>query len=150
EDNVAIGDGLVKVFGEAHFPAGTRAVAIAGDADEVEGGVELDVPRQVAEEDAGSLEHADKDDGLAGKIVGDLRPQLGNTLGDLLATEQDRKLGHERDISITVGSGGEEERLRNCAMPNCGICVRLPAAHRISGLRINGRNSYADAGIPAA
>ncbi len=41
--------------------------------------------RQIAEENRGALQNADKDDGLALKIAGDFRSQFGDAFGDLLA-----------------------------------------------------------------
>src|SRR5215470_10420944 len=92
EDDVAAFDRLIEVFGEAHFPARARAVTVAGDADKIETGIEIHAPGQVAEKNAGPFQHADEDDRLAGKIPRDLCAELGDALGDLLATEQNRQL----------------------------------------------------------
>ena len=71
-----------------------RPVPIAGDADKVEGRVQLYFPRQIAQENRRPLEHAHKDNGLSGKIARDLRAQLLDPLRNLLAREKNFQVRH--------------------------------------------------------
>ncbi len=68
-------------------PEETRAAAVAGDGDEVEGVVHLDGAGEVGEEDGCAFEHADQDDGFALVVGGDLRADLAGAVGDLLPGE---------------------------------------------------------------
>jgi hypothetical protein len=88
---------MLHVFGKAHFagrvPAaigrgGRSLLPVATDADEVEGGVEWHLARQIAEENCRALKHAHEDDGLPGEVAGNLRRHLGDAMRDLLAGDQ--------------------------------------------------------------
>ena len=106
EDHVAVGKGLVQIFGQTYFAErvpggvpgriflGDGAVSVAGNSDEIERGVERDLAGEVAEENSRSFENADEDDRLAGEIASDLLSHLGDALGDGFAGEHYFKFGH--------------------------------------------------------
>ena len=90
QDHISIFHGLVHIFGQPHFAgrippelqflrrAGT--VAVAGDSDEVESRVELDLACQIAQKNGRALEHAHKNYGLPGKIASDLSAHRGHAM----------------------------------------------------------------------
>ncbi len=59
--------------------------AVAGNGNEVEAAVQLDLAGQVGEKDGRALQHADQHDGFAGEVGGDLRAKFGNFGGNLVA-----------------------------------------------------------------
>src|SRR5579862_4856329 len=109
-DHVFIFHGLVDVLGQLYFASRipsaleflrrTGTVPVAGDADEIESGIEIDVPRQIEEKDRRAFQNADKNDRLPGKIFRDLRAQVGDPLGNFLARDQHLEFCHGRHIKL--------------------------------------------------
>jgi len=89
DDDVLAFDGVIDVLDELDGSRGDAGAAIAGDGDEVEGGVDRDGTREVGEEDRRALEDTDQDNGLAFVISGDLLADGGDSLGDLRAAVED-------------------------------------------------------------
>lgn len=104
KNHVAVFHGLIDVLSKADFAgrvpsaceflrrAGT--VAIAGDTDKVEGAIETNVAREIAEKNRSAFEHADEDDGLPGEITRDVGAHGGDALRNLFVRNQDLKLVH--------------------------------------------------------
>ena len=77
EDDVLVAHRLIYIFIQTDFATRLLAAAVTGDADEVKSGVELNLPRQITEENGGALEHPDEHDRLASIVVRYLRGELG-------------------------------------------------------------------------
>ena len=83
DDDVLALDGVVDVLDELDGARGDAGAAIAGDGDEVEGGVDGNGAGEVGEEDRRAFEYADQDDDLPGVIGGDLLAERLDAVGDL-------------------------------------------------------------------
>src|SRR5579871_4064942 len=104
QDDIFAFHGLVHVLGDAYltggvpavlqFVRGARAIAIAGDADKVERGIEVQVAGQVAEENGCPLQYAHEDDGLPGEIARDFGSQFFDALGNLIAGDEGLQFRH--------------------------------------------------------
>src|SRR5262249_45353134 len=77
------------VLDELHLTGCNFLCAVAADGNEIESGVQVDLPRQVAQEQASPLQDSHQDHGLSGKILADLLPHSGHGSGNLLALEKD-------------------------------------------------------------
>jgi hypothetical protein len=71
------------VAGGIVFGGGT--ISVARNADEIEGGVEGNLAREIAKKDCGALQNTDQNDRLSLEVAGDLRSQFGNPFCDRLA-----------------------------------------------------------------
>ena len=88
---------MIHVFGQADFAEripgrvarrifiGGGAVSVTRNSDKVEGGVERDLARQIAQENGRAFENADEDNRLAAKIARNLCSHLGDPLGNRFA-----------------------------------------------------------------
>jgi hypothetical protein len=76
--------------------------SVAGNRDEIEARVELDLAGEVGKKDSRALQHSDEDNRLAGKVSRDARPNLGNFSCDLLARDQNSESIHGYHTS-TIG-----------------------------------------------
>ena len=121
DEDIFAFDGLVEVLDELDGAGGTLTLAVAGDGDEVEGGIDLDRAREVGEEGRGALEDTDHDELFAVEVVGDLGAHLGDALGDLLAGIEDFK------TLVGDGSHAQEYRLLLVAVRK-GFCATLTPA----------------------
>jgi hypothetical protein len=121
DEDVFAFDGLVEILDEFDCSGRALAFAVAGDGDEVECGVDLNVAREVGEKRGGAFEDSDHDELFTCEVVGDLRAHFGDALGDLLAGVEDLK------VLICDGSHAEEYRLLSGAGRK-GSCVNLPPA----------------------
>ena len=83
DDDVLALDRVVNVFDELDGTGGDTGAAVAGDGDEVEGGVDGDGAGEIGEKDCCAFEDSDEDDGLAGVVGGDLLTQGLDAVGDL-------------------------------------------------------------------
>src|SRR5882724_2966742 len=68
--------------------------SVAGNTNEIKRAVEVDMPRQIAEENRGALEYAHQNNGLPGKVFADLRAHLRYTFRNLLARDKNLKFRH--------------------------------------------------------
>ena len=84
QDDVLAFHGVVNVLHQFHFPAVLPPCAIAGNSNEVKADVQLDLARQVGKEDGCTFQYANENNGLSGKIVGNLLADLRNFGGDLV------------------------------------------------------------------
>lgn len=91
EDDVLIAHGLIDIFIEPDFAARLLAAAVTGNTNEVEGGIELNLPCEIAEENGRAFEHADEDDRLSRIIAGNLSCHFGDTIADLITRDQYRQ-----------------------------------------------------------
>ena len=64
------------------------AISVAGNTDKVEGGIERNLSREVAQENRSAFENADEDEGLALEVARNLFSHLGDTLGYLFTGQQ--------------------------------------------------------------
>src|ERR1700685_2537304 len=97
QNHVAIGERLVEVFGQSDFAEripcsmasgicqGSRAVAVTGNTDKVEGRVKRNLARQIAKEYGCTFQNAYKNDRLAVKISRNFFSEFGDPLGNGLA-----------------------------------------------------------------
>src|ERR1017187_407672 len=79
----------VEVLGDLDFTGAGSALAISGDAHEIEGDVALEGAGQIGEEKAGSLKNANELQLARGIIAGNLRAKLADPRLDLLGGDQD-------------------------------------------------------------
>jgi hypothetical protein len=63
------------------------AVSVAGDSNEIESSVELDLSCQVTEENGGAFEDAHQDHGFPREVARDLSAHGGHTMRDLLTRD---------------------------------------------------------------
>jgi hypothetical protein len=61
---------------------GGGAVSVTRNSDKVEGGIERNLTRKIAQKNGRAFENADKDNRLAAKIARNLFSQLGDSLGN--------------------------------------------------------------------
>jgi hypothetical protein len=91
---------LVRLHFAGRVPAALQFAGRAGtipitrNPNEVEGRVELYLPRQIGQKNRRAFEHADKNDGLARKVLRDLLAQFGHALGDVLPRNQHLEFCH--------------------------------------------------------
>ncbi len=83
DDDVLTLDGIVDVFDELDGAGGHTGTAVAGDGNEVEGGIDSDGPCEIGKKDGRAFEDTDEDDGLAGVVGRDLLAESLNTVGYL-------------------------------------------------------------------
>jgi phosphatidylglycerol---prolipoprotein diacylglyceryl transferase len=121
-------DGLVEIFDELDGAGGTLTFSVAGDGDEVKGGVGLDGAGQVRKKRRGAFEHPDHDQLFSIQIVGDLRAHFGDALGNLLAGKE--------DLVALIGEGGHGDSIARMRR-GWGLCKRgTKRVSRFPGLRI--------------
>src|SRR6185437_43163 len=107
QHDVLTAQGLIYVLGQtdlAHrvpnfFLLWPRRIAVAGYANEVEGGIQLDLPHQVAQKHRRAFEDSNKDNRRLA-ISGDLPAHFGDALRDLLTRDQEFKLLHSTNILL--------------------------------------------------
>ena len=109
QDDVLAFHRLVDILHQLHFPALLLGVAVAGNSDEIEAGVELDLAGKVSKKDRGALQHSDEHHRLTLKIAGDSYAELGDFLGDLFTGEKDFESvqGHPQGAISTELDGRE-------------------------------------------
>ena len=83
DDDVFALDGVVDVLDEFDGAGGDTGAAIAGDGDEVEGGIDVDGAGEIGEEDRGAFEDADENDGLTCVVGGDFLSEGLDAFADL-------------------------------------------------------------------
>ena len=76
DEDILAFDGFVEVLDELDGAGGALSFAVAGDGDEVEGGVDLDRAGEVGEEDCGAFQHAYHHEFLVVQVAGNLRAHL--------------------------------------------------------------------------
>ena len=113
DEHVLALDGLVEILDELDCAGGALALAVAGDGDEVEGGVGLDGARKVDEEKRRALEHADHDQLFAVQVAGDLRAHFGDAFGDLLAGI--------KNFKALVGHGSHADSIARNSSGKCAV-----------------------------
>ena len=69
DEHIFAFDGLIEILDELDGAGGALALAVAGDGDEVEGGVDLDGAGEVGEEYGCAFEHADHDQFFAIEVA---------------------------------------------------------------------------------
>ena len=107
--------GCVEVLDELDRAGGALSLAVAGGGDKVEGGVGLDGPGQIGEEEGRALEHADHHQLFAVHVAGNLRAHLGHALGDLLA-------GIE-NLKALIGHGSHAHSIAECGLECEATCA---------------------------
>jgi len=78
DDDGAAVDAGIEIAGESDLAAGVRALAVAGDGDEVEGNFAADLSGEVGQKEDGTFENADEVEGFVGKVGADLFGDVGD------------------------------------------------------------------------
>src|SRR5215472_9710129 len=81
------------VLDELHLAGGVLLGSVAAHGDEIERGVQLDLPGQIAQKQASALQHADQHHRLSSEVPGDLLAHTGHGSGNFLALEKDLHWG---------------------------------------------------------
>src|SRR5205823_6719360 len=92
-DDIAPFHGLIGIFGDANFATALGRLAVTGQADEIKSRADGEGASQICHENGGALEHAQQNYRVAGKIVADLRGELSDARGNLLAGEHHTQAG---------------------------------------------------------
>src|SRR5712692_9712742 len=87
--NVASFDAEIEVFGDLDFARGGCAGAVACDAHEVHGHLDLKVTDQIRQEDPGALEYGHQVRAASAVIGRDLAPQFPDSFGNFLSVQED-------------------------------------------------------------
>src|SRR5512133_1173208 len=104
EDQIFVPHGMINIFGQAdltgRIPSGLQllswagAIAIAGNADEIESRIQVHLASKIAEENGRSFQHSDEDDAFAAEVASDLVSDFGYTVRDLFALQQHFQVRH--------------------------------------------------------
>jgi hypothetical protein len=89
DEDVPTGDREVEILDQPDLRAAAERPVVAGQDDELECVRRRDRPREVGEEDEGTLEDGDENRAAARVVRGDLRPELGDPGPDLVTREID-------------------------------------------------------------
>jgi hypothetical protein len=90
---MAVVNGRVEVFDEAHLPCGLRLRAVAGDCHEVVGHGQRNRPHQVCQEHQRAFQHAHQQGRVCAVVARNLLPQLAYPRLEQRAVDEDLQLG---------------------------------------------------------
>jgi hypothetical protein len=89
EDHVHVPQWRNYIFDELYLAACLFFGAVAADGYEIKSSIQLDLTGQVSKKKAGTFQHADEYDRLAGEILTDLLSDTANSISDFVAAQQD-------------------------------------------------------------
>src|SRR3989338_1171875 len=146
DDDVQVFDGVVEVLGDADFAGRQRALAVAGDGDEIHRDRQIQLPQQVGEKNARALQDADQVQRLAFEVALNLPRQLPHLLADLALAQQHfqmlaRALPGHRCVNLPG-------RRAHCSSLDAARQAGPPPAGRLGGS--GGRMIESSSGEPVA
>src|SRR5215472_10432938 len=98
QDDVPVAQGRSHVLDQLDFAGWMLFSSVTAHRNEIECRVQLDLPRQVAEEEACAFEHCHQHYGVACEIMGNLLAYAGDSRGDLLALNKNFHGGANTDF----------------------------------------------------
>jgi hypothetical protein len=93
QDDVASLDRMIEILDELDGSAGTRALAVTGDSNEIKRTLNTDGASEIGEKDSSAFEYAYQQYRLASEIPIDLRAEFDNAGGNRIATDQNGWMG---------------------------------------------------------